>query len=226
MWKSVIQHLYDSNSLKIWFLSIFWWKESPQISFILIKKKFKPISLIIHAIEILIRHFSSLKSAVFTMYMWIKWNKHPNQHTIFSQSYLRATSLIIHTNKSNSDASFKNIILSCSCQWYSINKTYAKSFYFSEQSLFLHFDSSQLQNFIHVVLCAIWHHLYNLKNVENTHGGKLILVKLQASACNFTKINTPPWVFFTFFKLYKWCQIAQRIQISFRFFCRGSTILA
>ena len=22
-------------------------------------------------------------------------------------------------------------------------------------------------------------------------------------ACNFTKINTPPWVFFTFFKLYK-----------------------
>ena len=29
----------------------------------------------------------------------------------------------------------------------------------------------------------------------------LILVKLQASACNFTKINTPPWVFFTFFKL-------------------------
>ena len=29
-------------------------------------------------------------------------------------------------------------------------------------------------------------------------------------SCNFTKINTPPWVFFTFFKLYKWCQIAQR----------------
>ena len=29
---------------------------------------------------------------------------------------------------------------------------------------------------------------------------------------NFTKINTPPWVFFTFFELYKWCQIAQRIK--------------
>ena len=29
--------------------------------------------------------------------------------------------------------------------------------------------------------------------------------------CNFTKINTPPWVFFMFFKLYKWYQIAQRI---------------
>ena len=29
-------------------------------------------------------------------------------------------------------------------------------------------------------------------------------VNLQAEACNFTKINTPPWVFFTFFKLHKW----------------------
>ena len=28
---------------------------------------------------------------------------------------------------------------------------------------------------------------------------------------NFTKINTPPGMFFTFFKLYKWYQIAQRI---------------
>ena len=26
--------------------------------------------------------------------------------------------------------------------------------------------------------CAIWCHLYNLKNVKNTHGGVLILVKL------------------------------------------------
>ena len=33
--------------------------------------------------------------------------------------------------------------------------------------------------------CAIWYHLYNLKNVKNTHGGVLILVKLQAEAtCN------------------------------------------
>ena len=30
-------------------------------------------------------------------------------------------------------------------------------------------------------------------------------------ACNFTKNNTPLCVFFTFFKLYKWHQIAQRI---------------
>ena len=31
------------------------------------------------------------------------------------------------------------------------------------------------------------------------------------SACDFTKSNTPPWVFFTFFKWYKWYQIVQSI---------------
>ena len=41
-----------------------------------------------------------------------------------------------------------------------------------------------------------------IKKRENTHGEVFILVKLQA-ACNFTKMKTPPWVFFTFFKLYK-----------------------
>ena len=30
--------------------------------------------------------------------------------------------------------------------------------------------------------CAIWYHLFNLKNVKNTHGGVLLLFKLQASA--------------------------------------------
>ena len=30
------------------------------------------------------------------------------------------------------------------------------------------------------VRCAIWYHLYNLRNVKNTHRGVLILVKLQA----------------------------------------------
>ena len=55
--------------------------------------------------------------------------------------------------------------------------------------------------------CAISYHLYNLKNVKNTHGGVFLLVK----ACNFTKSSIPPWVFFTLFKLYKWYQIAQNI---------------
>ena len=34
----------------------------------------------------------------------------------------------------------------------------------------------------YVMRCAIWYHLYNFKNVKNTHRGVLILVKLQAEA--------------------------------------------
>ena len=56
------------------------------------------------------------------------------------------------------------------------------------------------------MLCTIWYHLYqfysfkfyNFKTVKNAH-----------EACNFTKINIIPRDFFTFFKLYKWYQIAQ-----------------
>ena len=36
------------------------------------------------------------------------------------------------------------------------------------------------------MLCAIWHQLYNLQNVENIHRGVLLLVKLGANACNLT----------------------------------------
>ena len=61
------------------------------------------------------------------------------------------------------------------------------------------------------MLYMIWSHLNNLKNVKNTPEGVLLLVKLQSSASNFTKSNTSPWVFFTFFKLYKWYQIAQSV---------------
>ena len=32
---------------------------------------------------------------------------------------------------------------------------------------------------------------------------------MKLEACNFTKSNTPPWMFFTSFKLYKWYQIVQ-----------------
>ena len=41
------------------------------------------------------------------------------------------------------------------------------------------------------------------KKVKNTHRG--------AEACNITKRNTPPWVFFTFFNLCKWYQISLSI---------------
>ena len=49
-------------------------------------------------------------------------------------------------------------------------------------------------------LRPIPYHLYSLKSVKNTHGRVLI-----------TKSNTPPWVFLTFFKLYKRYQIIQSI---------------
>ena len=41
---------------------------------------------------------------------------------------------------------------------------------------------NSLVSTITVMLCTIWYHLHNLKNVKNTHGGVLILVKLQALA--------------------------------------------
>ena len=62
---------------------------------------------------------------------------------------------------------------------------------------------------VYQIICAIWYHLYNLKNIKNTHGGVLLLVKLQAEACNVTESKTRPWVFFKISKLYKWYQIEQ-----------------
>ena len=47
--------------------------------------------------------------------------------------------------------------------------------------------------------------------MHNTNGEVILLVKLQDTACNFTKSHTFPWVFFTFFKFYKWYQIAQSV---------------
>ena len=48
--------------------------------------------------------------------------------------------------------------------------------------------------------CAIWYHLYNLKNVKNTHGEVLFLAKLQAFSLQlyYTKSNTSPWMFSSF----------------------------
>ena len=42
------------------------------------------------------------------------------------------------------------------------------------------------------MFCAIWYHLYNLKNVKNTHGGVLLLVKLQAFKVNNKGPRTTP----------------------------------
>ena len=42
---------------------------------------------------------------------------------------------------------------------------------------------------LYVMLCVISYHLYNLKNVKNTHGGVLLLVNLLAKACNLLKVT-------------------------------------
>ena len=39
------------------------------------------------------------------------------------------------------------------------------------------------------MFCAIWYHLYNLKNVKNTHGAVLLLVKLRHTR----KVEVRPW---------------------------------
>ena len=40
----------------------------------------------------------------------------------------------------------------------------------------------RIQEIQFVMFYPIWYHLYDLKNVENTHGGVLLLVKLQATS--------------------------------------------
>ena len=47
------------------------------------------------------------------------------------------------------------------------------------------------------MLCVIWYHLHNLKNVKNTNGGVLLFVMLQG----FTKNNIPPGVSLQVFKI-------------------------
>ena len=89
-------------------------------------------------------------------------------------------------------------------------------------TVFLHWYQLDVWHFINIIssisfntlICDVFRNLVpfaQFKNLKNTHGRVSILVKLQEClACNFTKINTLPWVFFTFLKLYKWYQIAQR----------------
>ena len=62
------------------------------------------------------------------------------------------------------------------------------------------------------MLSVIWCHLYNSKKVKSNPWRSVTLVNFQALAFNFTKSNTPPWVLFTFVKLCKWYQIAQRMK--------------
>ena len=58
-----------------------------------------------------------------------------------------------------------------------------------------------------MVRCTIWYYLYNFEKCEKHRWRS---VNFRKVAGNFTKISTLSWVFFTFFKLYKWYQTAQR----------------
>ena len=46
---------------------------------------------------------------------------------------------------------------------------------------FTNFSKMQSHSIIFETLCEIWYYLYNLKNVKNTHGGEILLVKLKAA---------------------------------------------
>ena len=46
------------------------------------------------------------------------------------------------------------------------------------------------------MLCAIWYHLYNFKNMKNTHGEVLLLVKLKPAT--LIKVTLPHGCFSRF----------------------------
>ena len=50
-----------------------------------------------------------------------------------------------------------------------------------DEKLFLEYEAKKMSQ-RYVMLCTIWYHLHNLKNAKNTHGGVLLLVKLQAKS--------------------------------------------
>ena len=54
--------------------------------------------------------------------------------------------------------------------------------FFFEKQIRLNHEYFSIKKYLprYVMRCAIWYHLHNLKNIKNTHGGVLILVKLQA----------------------------------------------
>ena len=85
-----------------------------------------------------------------------------------------------------------------------MHKIFYEAFYHGNGNKSIPIDKSAIDVLRDLVLFV------HLKNVKNTIGGVLLL-EWRLLAYNFTKINTPAWLFFTFFKLCKWYQIMQRI---------------
>ena len=100
-----------------------------------------------------------------------------------------------------------------------LGSKYASAINFYYKPFSLHVSQLNVTH-LNVKAWNIWDALHDFvpfaqfKKRENSHEGVLLL-KLQNKACNFTKNNSPPWVFFTFFKLHKRYQITQSITYSF-----------
>ena len=75
-------------------------------------------------------------------------------------------------------------------------------------------------------LCCVYRKVFEQSKKREKHpwSGDTF-VKLKVEASNFTKNNTLPWVFFTFFKLYKWYQIAQSIAYYFFIQTEGRSLI-
>ena len=80
-------------------------------------------------------------------------------------------------------------------------------------------DVVKLSNILGYMWCfAQFGTICIIQKTRKKHGGVLLLVKLLAFSLlsyNFTKSDTPPSFFFTFFKLCKWYHIAQHITYVF-----------
>ena len=79
----------------------------------------------------------------------------------------------------------------CNLGWYISNIKQVRIAALQSWLIYFKYQTSQncsitmLVVSIRVMPCAIWYHLCNLKNVKNTYGGLLLLVEMQAWACNF-----------------------------------------
>ena len=91
--------------------------------------------------------------------------------------------------------------------------TFGKTFFLTLQHFSVHsflYHELWFAN-ISLLLCAIWYHMHNLKNVKNNDGGVLLLVKLQTELSTLLKVALLHRYFSRFLKLYKWYQIVQSV---------------
>ena len=108
-----------------------------------------------------------------------KWQKHSKY---LSGNFTRFLYKFKRTNKKTWNQSLFQVSDCCNLDSF-FNKFRNKIIANSEVWQIYAFLGFTCKNkYLYVMHCAIWYHLYNFKNVKNTHGGVLILVKLQAEA--------------------------------------------